>query len=337
MSARTVVTGTNGTATTIYTAPPPPPPAPTRRPRRDNRGDAARYERTNTVQGTANIRLTPIGVILPPADSPTPSFTVTPTPVTELSALFDASASCGGATRRGSATSAPISSYAWTFGDGCYRLAARPRRTHSRRGEFTITLTVTNTRGLSASSTQTVTVGSTAPPTGDFVFSPTAPNVGDLVQFDADAVHAAPGHTIVQFSWNFGDPTTAPNNTASGFVATHRFDFAGAYTVVLSALDDAGQKTTLSHTVTVGTGNPIPTITFSPTAPVPPASSRSVLLARRRAAVQRSASMRGISVTRQAGAIRRHWRTRRTPTRFRGTISLGLQSRTVRAASALSR
>jgi PKD repeat protein len=93
--------------------------------------------------------------------------------------------------------------------------------------------------------------------------TPVNPVVGDGVIFNADQVQAAPGHTIVQYSWNFGD-----GGIGSGFQTTHVFTQANTYSVVLSALDDAGQKSVIPHSLTVGTGNPAPVITSSPATPV---------------------------------------------------------------------
>ena len=82
-----------------------------------------------SVPFSADIRLVPPGVILPPAQTPTPDFAVTPTPVSlNVPAIFDASASCGGAvTNGGCSGSSPITSYAWTFGDGSAGPARRSR------------------------------------------------------------------------------------------------------------------------------------------------------------------------------------------------------------------
>lgn len=99
LSARNLVTGPDGRVSVIYTAPPAPPPA-----------AAGRINVVSIVAtpvgndalsvvsfggSSAEIRLTPIGVILPPADAPTPTFVISPTPVNlNVDAIFDASKSC---------------------------------------------------------------------------------------------------------------------------------------------------------------------------------------------------------------------------------------------------
>ena len=150
---------------------------------------------------SALIRLVPPGVIVPPAGTPTAAFTVTPTPVQmSVPATFDASASTPG-------TNATSLTYAWSFGDGGSASGRIVTHAFTQIGTFTVTLTVTNERGLSASTTQTVTVATSPLPAGDWVFSPTTPAAGDTVVFNATAVRAAPGRTIVSYNWNFGDNT----------------------------------------------------------------------------------------------------------------------------------
>lgn len=95
------------------------------------------------------------------------------------------------------------------------------------------------------------------------MFSPKDPVVNQLVFFNADTVQAAAGHSIVQYSWNFGD--NSADSTASGFQATHKFTQAGTFTVVLSVLDDAGQKSVLPTPVTIGTGLPVAQLSLTKT------------------------------------------------------------------------
>src|SRR5262249_21530395 len=99
LSARNIVTGTDGKAQASYPAPDPPPPRAGgsgttltifATPRGSNNQTAVSY--------SADIRLVPPGVILPPADTPTAIFSYSPSPVNlNVPATFDGSASCPGA------------------------------------------------------------------------------------------------------------------------------------------------------------------------------------------------------------------------------------------------
>ena len=252
LSARTVVTGNDGSATAVFTAPPAPPngifaPCPSS----VLPGTCVTIVATATgTDLTASnpegvvIRLTPPGVILPPPGAPTASFTVTPTPVQmNVQATFDASASTPGA----NATSL---TYAWTFGDGATATGRTVTHAFTTVGTFVVTLTVTNDRGLSASATQSITVAASPSPTGDFVVSPVPQVAGDPVTFNATGVRPSAGRTIVSYNWNFGDNT----GNASGVVVTHIFPTAGTFVTVLTVTDDAGQVIVITKTITVTNG-----------------------------------------------------------------------------------
>jgi glucose/arabinose dehydrogenase/PKD repeat protein len=54
-------------------------------------------------------------------------------------------------------------SYSWNFGDGSTSSAANPSHTFADSGQRTVTLTVTDSAGLTAAASLTITVGNTAP------------------------------------------------------------------------------------------------------------------------------------------------------------------------------
>jgi large repetitive protein len=252
LSSRSIVTGRDGIATTVFTAPPPNPFGQT-----GTCGSApgtclqiiATPTSTNfdTVNSQAvTIRLVPPGVILPPAGTPTAAFSVTPVPVNlNVPATFDASASTPGTNTNA------IVSYEWTFGDGGTASGRIVQHAFTSIGTFNVTLTVTNDRSLAASAVQAVTVGQAPAPTGDFDFSPREPLAGDTVIFNAERVQPGPGRRIVAYSWNFGDPSSGADNAASGSLVSHLFTRPGTYRVVLSVTDDAGGRFVTQQDVTV--------------------------------------------------------------------------------------
>lgn len=262
LSARTVVTGTDGTARTTYTSPAaPPPPANQIVSTVTIRATPIGTDATTASTFNVQISLMPVGVILPPAGLPVAQFTFTPTPASVLLPInFDASASQPGA----NATS--ITSYKWSWGDGSSDSTGRNlTHTFQTGGTFNVTLTVTNDRGFSASTSQSLAVSVSDPFTGDWVTSPpigTAIVINQAILFNADQVQTSIGHQVTQFNWNFGDGDTTQPTT--GFLVTHSFAASGSYSVVLSVLDDVGRKKVFSaKVITVGAGNPTASFTAS--------------------------------------------------------------------------
>ncbi|MGE3508155.1 MAG: PKD domain-containing protein [Vicinamibacterales bacterium] len=247
LSARSAVTNADGRATVVYTAPPPPPSL-------GGSGNlvsigvtpvGSNFQTATTF--STDIRLLPPGEVLPPATAPTARFAVSPTPVLAgIATNFDASASC--ASQTGTCTTAGITSFVWSFGDGSAGTGMTTTHTFAAQGAYTVSLTVTNDRGLSTTTTQTVSAGLSANPTAAFVVTPDDVRVGVAANFNADITTPAPGRRIVQYSWNFGDGTPT---VSTSFITQHTYTAPGTYTVVLSVMDDAGQKGTATATVTV--------------------------------------------------------------------------------------
>ena len=93
LSARNVVTGSDGRATLVYTAPPSPAVAPDAFLLVDIVVTPFGSDFNNSSQRTASIRLVPQGMVIPPGDL-VPAFTVTPpAPADGQTVLFDASTS----------------------------------------------------------------------------------------------------------------------------------------------------------------------------------------------------------------------------------------------------
>lgn len=242
LSARTVVTGSDGRASAIYTAPAASPIAGGSGTMISILATAIGTNAQASSQGrTASIRLVPPGVILPPAGTPTAVFTFTPTPVTvNVPVTFDATTSAPGA------GAAQIVSYSWNFGDGGTGTGVSTSHTFSAAGTYNVTLTVTNDRGLSASTSQGVPASTSAPPSAAFVTSPTticsaaSCPPGATVFFNATTSVAAAGRTIVRYDWNFGDGQVA----STGPTTTHVYGLPNKYTITLTVTDDLGQKNT---------------------------------------------------------------------------------------------
>jgi PKD repeat protein len=225
---------------------------------------------SNSLTRNVTIRLMPAGVILPPAGRPIARFTFAPSAPSEgQDVAFDGSTSldcpAGAATLEACLASGTRSglSYAWDFGDGTSASTAQATHRYSQSGAYSVSLTVTNQRGNTDRTSQFVNVGVSARPTASFSFSPTNPEVGQSVFFNAAASTASSGRSLVGYDWTFGD-----GGTGSGVTVTHRFGTPGTWTVTLTVTDDLGKTAALSQSITLG-ADLVPTadFTYSPTEP----------------------------------------------------------------------
>ena len=141
-----------------------------------------------------------------------------------------------------------IVKYSWNFGNGGTASGMVAKENFETAGVYTVSLTVTDDAGNTASTTQTVTVGTSSPGglAANFTFSPTAPLPNDLVNFNASTSTSA--DPIVNYQWDFGDGATA--STASK-TTTHAYAVARIYVVTLTIRDSKGRSATTSKNVTL--------------------------------------------------------------------------------------
>lgn len=240
LSARSVVTNNDGRATLVYTAPAAPNPAVDFFTVVDIAVIPLGSDFNNSRTRVASVRLVPPGGVIP-FDGLSPAFTFTPSaPVDHQQVLFDASTSQ-------SSPNNPIVTYQWNFGDGTTGSNRTTTHAFSTPGTYLVQLTVIDGYGRSASTSQLVSVGAGVNPTATFAFSPTDPLPGVRVNFNASASRAAPGRTIVSYSWDFGDGTA----NASGVQVSHTYTALGTYTVTLVVTDDVGRTGVTSVSVPV--------------------------------------------------------------------------------------
>ncbi|MBA3639746.1 MAG: PKD domain-containing protein [Acidobacteria bacterium] len=237
LSARSIVTGSDGRAPLVYTAP------------FVSASVESIVEITATPIGTnyanavgrnAVIRLVPTGVVLPPSGL-NPAFTFSPqAPSQGQGVFFDATTSAAPSNN-------PITQYRWDFGDG--RTASGQTATHafSNAASYFVRLTISDASGRSVSTTQTVTVGAGALPTASFTFGPTPVRANIPVNFNGTSSTAAAGRSIVSYRWEYGDGSPVE----SGAQVAHAFATAATYTVTLTVTDDVGRTHTTNRTVTV--------------------------------------------------------------------------------------
>ncbi len=123
--------------------------------------------------------------------------------------------------------------FSWNWGDnGAMGSGVQATHDYAAVGNYTVTLTVSDGRGLSAVSTQVEEV--VILPTAFFI----ARTQGMTTTFDATGSSGSSGSRVTGYQWDFGDGQSA--NTA-GPTTSHTYATAGRYTATLTVTDSAGK------------------------------------------------------------------------------------------------
>jgi PKD repeat protein len=194
------------------------------------------YTVTLTVEDNRGVQrsLAKTVTVTAPNQLPTASFTLT---ATNLSVAADGSAS--------SDPDGSIASYSWNFGDGTPAETGVTRsHVYGTGGTYTVTLTVTDNRGGTATSSHQVTVSPAPnqPPTAAIV----ATTAGLTVSLDGSG-STDPDGSVSGYTWDFGDGSP----TATGASQSHTYASDGAYTVTLTVSDNRGATDSETTTVNV--------------------------------------------------------------------------------------
>jgi len=140
-------------------------------------------------------------------------------------------------------------SYAWSFGDGRTASGKTTSHTFSDNGSYTVTLTVSDDKGLTGTYQCTVTI-TNVPPTPT-ISAPTSTLNDKPVTFTANPND--PGADTFEYRWYWGDGTDVVITTTP--TVRHTFTSAGVFTVTLHATDDDGGTGATNHTIHVLQGH----------------------------------------------------------------------------------
>jgi len=152
-------------------------------------------------------------------------------------------------------TNATLATYSWKFGDGAIATGAQTSHTYTTAGTYNTTLTVTDSKGLTNSTTTPVVVTNTVTTVGKnpiaVINAPEIQGTAPLtVSFDGAASTDTDG-TITSYFWNFGD-----GSTSTGKTAPHTFMTASTFITTLEITDNQGLKSTASKSITVQPSSP---------------------------------------------------------------------------------
>ena len=144
--------------------------------------------------------------------------------------------------------------YSWDFGDSTSPgTGVTASHVYAASGTYTVSLTVTDNRGATTTTSQQVQVQvPNLAPTANF----TSSCAGLTCTFDGTS-SSDPDGTVQSFDWTFGDGATATGPTAE-----HTYAAAGSYTASLTVTDDAAAVNTKTAGVSVIDPNQTPTVEF---------------------------------------------------------------------------
>src|SRR3989475_3717094 len=104
--------------------------------------------------------------------------------------------------------------FSWTFGDGATGTGNPATHTYTATGGYTVTLSVTDSKGATAATSTTVTVGSGTPPTSVIVASDAAPGPSSLATAGGEKlIQDSPGKMIAVYTDTSGRIGPAYDNS----------------------------------------------------------------------------------------------------------------------------
>ncbi len=158
-----------------------------------------------------------------------------------------------------------IVSYEWDFNnDGVYDATGTTvSHVFHRGGGQIVTLKVLDNDGAPGYKTEVVPVEFVRP-TADFTYTPTNPEVGDVITFDGSK-SSAPDGRIEFYEWDFNNDG---KTDATGMTVTHVFTTGGSKSVTLKVTDNDGVTNYITKPVFIRINNPpIADFGISPTNP----------------------------------------------------------------------
>jgi PKD repeat protein len=153
------------------------------------------------------------------------------------SLIFDAS-SCT------ASSGSEIETYQWDFnGDGIFDAeGVQISYTYSQKGNYVVILKITDNFGEIASDSCVISVNS--PPVAAFSYSPTEPEVRDVIEFTDNSIDE--DGILTSWYWQFGDGSVSSDTNPS-----YQYSHQGTYQVSLTVTDNDGAQNTKTISISV--------------------------------------------------------------------------------------
>ncbi len=168
-----------------------------------------------------------------------------PVPSAPLTVLLNGSATGG----------TPPYRFAWDFGDGAASSSQNTTDTYASPGTYAAVLTVTDSAGLTA--TSTAVSAATSTDGVHWVIGTADPSLGSVpltVHFSVTGM----GQLPKSYDWGFGDGTSANSSEAN-----HTYDRVGTYVAQLNVTEADGVNATYRMTIVALSGSPLVTLATS--------------------------------------------------------------------------
>lgn len=231
LSSFQVTTNSNGTATVVFTAP-----------SIDTAVNSVRVLAVPAESNFDNAAARNVSIALLGPTAAEPAFTFSPAaPQRFQSVVFDATTTMIEGQQCGSSCT-----YTWDFGTESSVTGMVVTYSFRQEQTYVVTLRATSPGGMTTRTQQTVVVTAGTPPTAVITVSPTAVRVGQSVFFSGAGSTAANGATISEYTWDFGNGTSA-----TGVNPTVTYGTAATYVVRLTVRDSNGMTATTTSNVTI--------------------------------------------------------------------------------------
>ncbi len=182
------------------------------------------------------------------------------TPNSGIAPVTVTASTAGSSDPDGTVTSSSID-----FGDGTVLAGTTVSHSYASAGNYMVIATVTDDRGATSSTSQTVAIVANQAPVARLSVNPGSGIAPTTVTADSTASYDSDGK-IVSATISFGDGTIV-----SGQNATHAYTSAGTFNVIATVVDDRGATGSTTTIVTISPHEaPKVTLSVSPTSGVAP-------------------------------------------------------------------
>ena len=157
-----------------------------------------------------------------------------------------------------------VESHSWDFGDGQVGKGVRVRHRYAEPGTYTVSLSVTDDAGASATVSQTLKATRTeVTPVYNATFTLSAET--GVAPLEVSFTAPVQTEQTLRYRWSFGNGDTAEGVGEAGRTAAHVYTEGGTFTAQLSLMDGEEVVAQSVRTLTVTDPPPVAAFTLSPT------------------------------------------------------------------------